>query len=122
MLNIKELVKTYPKSGQLLKNWTKKMLSNFQTLITGSKDPNINKGLELPEITDDMAEKALEGLVSINFRLLYDFFDENRVYSYVGFDVASGFVNNFTDKDYETRTEAEIEGFEYSFKTLESKL
>lgn len=123
MLNLIELSEQNPKTGKLLTLWTKKMLSNFQKMIVSDgKNPDLNKGLEIPEITDEMAKIALSGMVKVNFRLLYDFFDENGVFLYIAFDVAGAFINNFTDKDHNTRIEAEVEGFECSFKTLESKL
>lgn len=72
MLNNNELKKNYPKAHKHLLEWSKKYLRAFTASIT-SDSGNI-------DIPEDVADKAIEGIILLQSRTLYDFFDEKEIY------------------------------------------
>ena len=122
MLNFKEIKEKYPKSFKLLTEWTKETLLSFQRMImSGVKD------VEMPEITDEMAEKALDGFIKVNYRLLFDFCDKNGQQISITFNQVESEeywefgLPNYESKEYKTRIEAEIDGINKAFEQLEKQ-
>jgi len=118
MIDLKE----FPKSKKLLQEFGKKNLLAFQKNIM--KEAPV-EGLEIPEISDEMAESYANALLTTQPRILYDFFDENELYISVirNADNWSADVEG-TDETglYNTRIEAEFALFKIAFKLLEEKL
>src|SRR5687767_12167011 len=117
MLDIRQVKEKYPLAYTKLLVWGRKYLSNFQNLMFG--DVNAR----LPEINDSMVEKAMEGLAKVNFRILYDFFDENgQVISITHFNVNSFFsyiINGVvSSSQHKTRVGAEIDAFDEAFENI----
>lgn len=125
MLDFKEIKEKYPKSYKLLLNWTKETLLSFQRLLMGDLDQS-----KLPVIEDATAESALDGFIKVNYRLLFSFFDINKVYIEIpvninGKDVEFQAVVNQDyrgDHVYTNRELAEFAAINHAFETLESKL
>ncbi len=119
MLNFKEIKEKYPKSYKLLVDWTKGTLLSFQRMIMGDL-----KQENLPEISDEMGEKALEGFIKVNYRLLFDFFDRNDMNISIIYDGEGLFsfrVGGIVGGSAESRTEVEIDAFNKAFEQLENK-
>lgn len=124
MLDFKEIKEKYPKSYKKLVNWTKETLLSFQRMIMGDlKQDN------LPEITDEMGEKALDGFIKVNYRLLFDFFDKNGLPISIdfnpkqeeGYEFSFYLLSSGLDTGYKTRPEAEIAGFNKALEELEKQ-
>lgn len=120
MLDITQVKEKYPKAYSLLIEWTKRYLVGFQQLIM----VGVEEDVELPTISTEMAEKAAEGMMSVNFRILYDFFDENKQYILITHFNVNGkfsFIINgkVTNLQFDNRTEAEIDAFDHAFENIE---
>lgn len=111
----------YPKSKQLLAEFSKRNLLAFQKNIT--KDVEA----EIPEITDDMAAKYAEALITANISVLYGFFDEQGIYLTLKYWADGLFLPCVNDvcNDKErasSRQEVENDLFKYAFQLLEEKI
>ena len=82
--------------------------------------------IEFPEVTDVLAEQALEGVLRFQIRNLYDFFDVYNTYISVVKQFEKDFYftidGNENGISYKTRIETENNAFLEAFKVLESKL
>lgn len=116
-------IKQWPKSQQKLKEFTKKYLMAFQKNVMKDAPTDI---LEIPEITEEMAEKFIPAMLMTQKRNLYDFFSENNIEIELGVDrtMEPKFCYSFGDDNsdlFYTRLEAEDEAFKAAFKLLEEK-
>lgn len=128
----------FPKSKKLLQEFAKKNLLAFQKNIMKE---NKVEGVEIPEITDDMAENYATALLSTNPRILYDFFDEQEIYLsirnarkdnfYFSWNVkfdkgvykdCSKAAGKSSISSFKTRLECEDDAYKFIFKLLEEKL
>jgi len=120
-MNIKE----FPKSEALLQEFFKKNLLAFQKNIM--KDAPM-EGMSVPEITGEMSKAYMESMLLTNTRLLFDFFDENKVYIQVLYYGEKGFLplvvgmNNDMEHTFPDRMEAEHFAFKTAFEILEKQL
>ena len=115
-------IKDYPKSYKLLQAFVKKNLIAFQKNIT--KD--ITGDVEVPEITDEWAEKMTEGMIITQRRSLLDFFDQQELFITIEW-FQGNFIGKivgtlFQSKEYKDRMECEMETFEQAFIELEEQL
>lgn len=134
MININE----FPKSKKLLGEFGKRNLSAFQKNIMKEREI---EGVEIPEITDEMADSYASALLTTNPRILFDFFDENEIFISircaakdvfyfrwnVKFDKGNDVehpeaLGRSTASNFTTRLECEKEAFNLAFKLLEEKL
>lgn len=120
MLDFKEIKEKYPKSYKLLVAWTKDTLLSFQSmLMAGVKDAT------MPEISDEMAEKALDGFIKVNYRLLFDFFDKNDAKISISYKQGF-FLYRINDQalggSNANRMEMENDAFQMAFNYLEKRL
>lgn len=113
----------YPKGKKLLEEFARRNLAEFQKNIM--KDAPV-EGLEIPAITDEMAEQYAKALLTTQPRILYDFFDENGIIIEITFsDKEGGWdynVNNTRSLNYASRLQAENNAFYESFRQLEEKI
>lgn len=120
MININE----FPKSKKLLGEFGKRNLSAFQKNIMKEREI---EGVEIPEITDEMADSYANALLTTQPRILFSFFDENKLYIDITYDDLGVFYKQVYTGEldkimYQNREEAEIAGFLEAFKLLEEKL
>lgn len=121
MNNINE---KFPKSSKKLQEFVKRNLIAFQKNIM--KETKEKGEFEIPEITDEMAQRLTEGTLITRPRDLFDFFDEQEIFitiewfqgNFIGHIVSTIYAT----KEYKERVEAEQELFEEAFKILEEKL
>ena len=74
-MNKEEVKKNYPNSFSLLLAPMRDSLEKFQKSIAGE-----GNDVTFPEIKDEYLEAGAQSLLSVNQRVLYDFFDKNNVY------------------------------------------
>lgn len=119
MINIKE----YPKSKKLLEDFARKNLLAFQKNIT--KEQPV-EGIEIPEITDEMAEQYANALLVTNPRILFDFMDSQEIFicidMFQGEFFGSIIGSLYKSNKYKERVELEQEMYVEAFKQLEEKL
>jgi hypothetical protein len=122
MFQKETLQQKYPKSYIKLCEFIIEKLKESQKL-------GVPKGveIELPEIPLSFAERAMDGLLLGNHRLLLDFFDENDVIVLICLNWASAkwyFTINGGDTSFsgDNRINCEYNAFEEAFKILEEDL
>ncbi len=98
-----ELIKDCPKAIAKLKAWLAK---------------------ELQEVPDSAeADILVVMILRYNTRILYDFFDDNKIYAEVTVNLMgpefTSVVNQNHSKSYSSRAEAEEAGFKEAFKIME---
>ena len=118
-------IKDYPKVQN-------KLRTHIRALLTRWIKEAVQE--EPTPITDDYLDQAIDSLIKSNFRLLYDFFDENYIYLQPhlleqlnpegGWGYELSFPGGIFDEDqsYNSRREAEDAGFIECFKRLEELL
>lgn len=116
-----EIKEKYPKSYTKLCEFIIEKLKESQKL-------GVPKGveIELPEIPLSFAERAMDGLLLGNLRILYDFLDENDVEVFVCPGPDLNFTFSINRKPFEeyfnNRMNCEVEAFTFGLETLEEKL
>lgn len=110
----------FPKGKKLLQEFAKRNLLAFQKNVM--KEQPV-EGLEIPEITEEMAESYANALITTNLRILYDFWDEQGLkISIVENDnkfIGEVSRTSLHTKEYDNRLECEQEIFEQCFKKEE---
>lgn len=113
----------FPKGKKLLQEFAKRNLLAFQKNVM--KEQPI-EGLEIPEITEEMAENYANALISSQPRLILDFMDENEIFICTSFFQGEFFGNIpgslYESKAHKERIELEQEMYNEAFKQLEEKL
>lgn len=113
----------YPKGKKLLEEFAKRNLLAFQKNVM--KDAPL-EGLEIPEITDEMAENYANALITTQPRILIDFMDSNDIFMCTEFFQGEFFGNIpgslYKSKGYKERVEMEQDMYLEAFQQLEEKL
>lgn len=109
----------YPESKKELLTFTKTILSAFQKM-------SVAPGVEMPPITEEIAEQFMNTMFTLGPKNLLDFFDEQDIYIsciYSGeeqkfYALVRGFETNHFDK----RSDMEKAAFLKAFDILETTL
>lgn len=118
MIDVDGIKGKYPKAYSKLVEWSASAVLAMQKAMMMS-DEDI---AATPKISDD----AVKGMLILNTRSLYDFFDENRLFITVDYIHESGFLCNIVGLEdtaitANTRRQAEDAGFDRAFNELENK-
>lgn len=121
-------LKDFPKSKALLFSTFKKILIAMQNGFIAKAN---KEGMEIPEVGDAVVNKYMDLSLSQDsyIRLLYDFFDSNKVFISINRS-GSGFAYTITNEEengstksgFNNRLETEKDAFASSFRVLENKL
>lgn len=119
-------IDNYPKSKVKLRGFVGKIL---KTWVENMSEESVG------DITDEYLDSCIPGMLQSNYRILYDFLDENFIYLQPvlmnQFDETAGWdyelshpggLTDSTEESHKTRREAEMAGFERSLKILEELL
>ena len=120
-MNLEETIKECPKAHAALKQH---IITGLQAMQKAMLPPDVQEGeYELPDLNTFLTEEMIMHTLKTNVRVLYDFFDKNEVYVTINkLNRWSFTVNDGISQFYDSRFEAELEGFAATFKILEGKL
>jgi hypothetical protein len=118
-----ELLKEHPHTANLIKKW---FVSSMVNSLSGAELPDDFKNYMLEQGVDD---EKLAILIDANPRMLFDVFDENKIYITISRG-AKSFMFGWCDEDefylrddpYSTRKECEMAAIVIAFGMLEKKL
>ena len=115
-----KLLEKYPLTGKLIRDWF------LQSMLEGLKDPEIAEEFKEYMIEQGIDNDKVGTLININPRMLFDVFDNNKVFIEIFLYSDDTFTckigNQATTKSWKTRKEAELFAVEAAFELLESKL
>jgi hypothetical protein len=115
-----ELLEKYPLTGKLIRDWF------LQSMLEGLKDPEIAEEFKEYMIEQGIDNEKVGTLININPRMLFDVFDNNKVFIEIFLYPDDTFTckigNQATTNSWKTRKEAELFAVEAAFELLESKL
>lgn len=119
-MNLEETIKECPKSYEALKQHIILGLKEMQKAMIAESGVE----MELPDIEGFLTEDMIIHTLKSNVRVLYDFFDKNKIYVTISLHTPSWVcqVDNGIGTAKDSRFEAELEGFAQAFKLLEGKL
>lgn len=108
----------FPKSKELFKKETIEALNLFISSFP------VGTGFDKEFITEDVIEKTQQATLENNPRHLFDFFDKQNIFLNIEGKEKSWdwIIGGASGIGFESRIEAENEGFESAFKILEEKL
>lgn len=119
-----ELLEKYPLAKNVVKDWfMKSMLESF-------KDEDVPEEFKQFMLEQGIEDDKVGKLIDVNVRILFDVFDENKIYINITKGESNYFMWGYADdtrqyiKDglVKTRKEAEHAAIEKAFELLESKL
>jgi len=121
-MNLEETINQCPKAHAALKQHIIKGLQEMQKAMI---PPDAQEGeFELPDLNTFLTDEMIMHTLKSNVRVLYDFFDMNKIYVTIGFINSNWIyqIDSLVGPGFNSRFEAELEGFASAFKTLEEKL
>jgi len=122
-----ELLEKYPLTAKIVRDWfMKSMLESF-------KDESVPEEFKQFLLEQGIENDKVGKLIDVNVRVLFDVFDENKIYIQIGVNRDSNLyfqykINDFLighffrDLKYKTRKEAEHSAIEEAFGILENLL
>lgn len=118
---VSEFLNQYPKTKQELLQWQKNYLLGIQkdVLAEPGEEP-----LEMPEVTDAIAEQTLNMLFLMNHRFLYDYLDSKQIYVCIlpqDKQFAFSIKEEKSEQLFKTRMEAEQAAFKRGIEINENQ-
>ena len=124
MTNGLELLEKYPLAKNVVKDWF------MRTMLESFKDEDVPEEFKQFMLEQGIEDDKVGKLIDVNVRILFDVFDENKIYINITKGESNYFMWGYADdtghyiKDglVKTRKEAEHAAIEKAFELLESKL
>jgi hypothetical protein len=115
-----ELLEKYPLSGKVVSNWF------INQMLESLKDESLPEEFRKTLSEEGIGNDKLGTLIDVNPRVLFDVFDENKIFieTFLFPDETFGIKlgNQGTTNSWKTRREAEVFSVECAFELLENKL
>lgn len=120
-----ELLESYPAAAKLIKEWF------YEAMLNSLKDESITEDFKTFMTEQGIDNDKIGILIDANPRMLFDVFDDNKVFIFIHYmNVKDNveFFHTFRNIDtnpvklFKTRKEAELIAVEAAFEILENKL
>lgn len=115
-----ELLTTYPKAGQVIKQWF------LEQMLDGLNDKDLPEDFKTYVREQDINNDKIGKLIELSPRALYDVFDDHKVIIDITYFQGPTFwfsINcSVDDTKFETRKECERAAIQQAFKILNEKL
>jgi hypothetical protein len=119
-MNALELLKKYPKSAEVIKEWF------FDKMAESIDDSSVPEDFKKSMMEEALTDERLSMIIDANPRMLFDIFDYNELYieifMYPDVTFTCKIGNEATTNSWKTRKEAEMFAVEVAFDMLENKL
>lgn len=135
-MTLKEVLEKCPNAKQRYYAFVEKGLLGFQSMMT--REISEKTEMDVPSIESDIVKGFAENTLIANPRVLYDFFDSEKIIvwpvfvyhnidnlndgGYWGFEIRTPAIIGDENEEYKSRAEAEMVGFTEAFLLLEQKL
>ena len=115
-----ELLEKYPAAANIIKEWfVKSMIESF-------KDESVPEEFKQFMLDQGIEEEKVGTLIDINPRMLFDVFDDNKIFIeiliYPNEEFTCKIGNQATTQSWKKRKEAELFAVEAAFELLENQL